>query len=94
MIIQDFGSTDVEQFWDKMCKNGGFFYYTKVSTHWCGCSKNSNMRYDFLAVLIIMLLTMNLNLLHSYIFLMARTILVKKLMFLLYFSIFLKMDCK
>ena len=37
-IIQDFGSTDVVQFWDKMCKNEGFFYYKKVSTHWCGCS--------------------------------------------------------
>ena len=28
MIIQDFGSTDVEQFCFRMCKNGSFFYYT------------------------------------------------------------------
>ena len=38
-FLYTFRSTDVEQFWGKMCKSGVFFYFTWFCIHWCGCSK-------------------------------------------------------
>ena len=37
-FLHNFRSTDVEDFWGKMCKNGCFLYFAKVYTSWCGCS--------------------------------------------------------
>ena len=37
-ILHKFRSTDVEHFWDKMCKSGVFFYFRQVYKDWCECS--------------------------------------------------------
>ena len=39
--MHGFRRTDVEDFWDKICKIGCFLYFANVYIHWRGCSKSN-----------------------------------------------------